>query len=45
MKKRLGNSPDYADAIMMRMYFIVANLEWWSDHTEIFTVDYSSVLY
>ena len=45
MKKRLGNSPDYADAIMMRMYFIVANLEWWSDHTEIFTVDYSGVLY
>lgn len=27
MKKRLGNSPDYADAIMMRMYFVVANLE------------------
>lgn len=45
MKRRLGNSPDYADAVMMRMYFVVADMEWWTDETEIFTVDYSDELY
>ena len=46
LKKRLGHSPDYADAIMMRMYWVL----WKSTaspttHTEIITVSFDDMLY
>lgn len=45
MKNRLGHSPDFADAIMMRMYFVVAELESSGNSTEVYSVDYSDFLF
>lgn len=45
MKKRLGHSPDYADAIMMRMYRTLNRSTSPTTHTEIITVSFDDMLY
>ena len=45
MKKRLGHSPDYADAIMMRMYRTLNRPVTSNNHTEIITVSFDDMLY
>lgn len=45
MKKRLGHSPDYADAIMMRMYRTLNKSTSPTTHTEIITVSFDDMLY
>lgn len=45
MKSRLWHSPDFADAIMMRMYFVVAEIESSGKTTEVYSLDYSDWLY
>ena len=45
MKKRLWHSPDYADAIMMRMYWTLNRPISPLTHTEIITVSFDDMLY
>ena len=45
MKKRLGHSPDYADAIMMRMYRTLGKTNSPLTHTEVITVSFDDMLY
>ena len=45
MKKRLGHSPDYADAIMMRMYRTLGKSDSPRERTEIITVSFDDLLY
>ena len=45
MKKRLGHSPDYADAIMMRMYRTLGRSLSPVTHTDIITVSFDDMLY
>ena len=45
MKKRLWHSPDYADAIMMRMYRTLNRSTSPTTHTEIITVSFDDMLY
>ena len=45
MKKRLGHSPDYADAIMMRMYRTLGRTDSPRERTEIITVSFDDMLY
>ena len=45
MKKRLGHSPDYADAIMMRMYWTLWRPTSPITHTDIITVSFDDMLY
>lgn len=45
MKKRLWHSPDYADAIMMRMYRTLGRPISPTTHTEIITVSFDDMLY
>lgn len=45
MKKRLWHSPDYADAIMMRMYRTLNRPISTNNHTEIITVSFDDMLY
>ena len=45
MKKRLGHSPDYADAIMMRMYWTLGRPNSPTERTEIITVSFDDMLY
>ena len=45
MKKRLWHSPDYADAIMMRMYWTLGKVNSPITHTEIITVSFDDLLY
>lgn len=46
LRKRIGRSSDFADALMMRMYWIVKDLEEHSDIQEwVYEIDYSDVLY
>ena len=45
MKKRLGHSPDYADAIMMRMYRTLGRPYSPIDHTEVITINFDDMLY
>jgi len=44
MKLRIGRSPDYADALMMRMYFEINSTG--SNHkTDVIVVNYDNELY
>lgn len=45
MKKRLWHSPDYADAIMMRMYRTLGRPNSPTERTEIITVSFDDMLY
>ena len=45
MKKRLRHSPDFADAIMMRMYWTLWKVESPKTHTEVITVSFDDMLY
>lgn len=45
MKKRLWHSPDYADAIMMRMYWTLWRSYSPVTHTEVITVNFDDMLY
>lgn len=45
MKKRLWHSPDYADAIMMRMYWTLGRPTTPTERTEIITVSFDDMLY
>ena len=45
MKKRLWHSPDYADAIMMRMYWTLWRPYSPVTHTEVITVNFDDMLY
>ena len=45
MKKRLWHSPDYADAIMMRMYWTLWRPASPTTHTDIITVSFDDMLY
>ena len=45
MKKRLWHSPDYADAIMMRMYRTLGRSTSPITHTEVITVNFDDLLY
>ena len=45
MKKRLGHSPDYADAIMMRMYWTLGRSSSPVERTDIITVSFDDMLY
>jgi hypothetical protein len=46
MKKRLGGtSPDYADALMMRMYRLLKRRTSPIEKTEVFTVSFDDMLY
>ena len=45
MKKRLWHSPDYADAIMMRMYRTLGRSTSPITHTEVITVNFDDMLY
>lgn len=45
MKRRLWNSPDYADAIMMRMYWQITRSTSPLKETEVFTVNFDDMLY
>ena len=45
MKKRLGHSPDYADAIMMRMYRELNRVSSPIEKTEIITINFDDMLY
>ena len=45
MKKRLWHSPDYADAIMMRMYWTLWRPTTTTERTEIITVSFDDMLY
>lgn len=45
MKKRLWHSPDYADAIMMRMYWTLWRPYSPIDHTEVITINFDDMLY
>jgi hypothetical protein len=45
MKKRLGHSPDYADAIMMRMYWELKQSNSPITHTDVITINFDDMLY
>lgn len=45
MKKRLWHSPDYADAIMMRMYRTLGRPYSPNTHTDIITISFDDMLY
>ena len=46
MKKRLwGNSPDYADALMMRMYWLLKRKSSPIEKTEVYTINFDDMLY
>ena len=45
LKKRLGHSPDYADAIMMRMYWQLNKSLSPVTKTDVITVNYDDMLY
>ena len=45
MKKRLGHSPDYADAIMMRMYRELNKTSSPVTKTDVITINYDDILY
>ena len=45
MKKRLGHSPDYADAIMMRMYRTLWRPYSPTTHTDVITINFDDMLY
>lgn len=46
MKKRLwGNSPDYADALMMRMYWLLKRKTSPIEKTEVYTINFDDMLY
>ena len=45
MKKRLGHSPDYADAIMMRMYRTLGRAYSPITHTDVITINFDDMLY
>jgi hypothetical protein len=45
MKKRLGHSPDYADAIMMRMYRTLGRPYSPVTHTDVITINFDDMLY
>ena len=46
LKRRINRSPDFADAIMFRMIFLVQELEAESEIvTGTFEIDYDSILY
>lgn len=45
MKKRLGHSPDYADAIMMRMYWELKQSTSPITHTDVITINFDDMLY
>lgn len=45
MKKRLGHSPDYADAIMMRMYWTLNRSSSPVTHTDVITISFDDMLY
>lgn len=45
MKKRLGHSPDYADAIMMRMYWELNKTNSPVTKTDVITISYDDILY
>jgi len=45
MKKRLGHSPDYADAIMMRMYRTLWRPYSPVTHTDVITINFDDMLY
>lgn len=45
MKKRLGHSPDYADAIMMRMYWTLGRSSSPVERTDIITISFDDMLY
>ena len=45
MKKRLWHSPDYADAIMMRMYRTLNRPYSPINHTEVITINFDDMLY
>ena len=46
IRKRINRSPDYADMLMMRMIYVVKELE---EHADTFTgvaeIDFDSILY
>mgnify|MGYP007104128111 CR=1 FL=1 len=45
LKKRLGHSPDYADAIMMRMYWELNKSMSPVTQTDVITVNFDDMLY
>ena len=45
MKKRLGHSPDFADAIMMRMYWELKQSNSPITHTDVITINFDDMLY
>jgi hypothetical protein len=46
LKRRINRSPDFADAIMFRMIFLVQETEASSDtFTGTYEIDYDSILY
>lgn len=45
MKKRLWHSPDYADAIMMRMYWTLGRAYSPITHTDVITINFDDMLY
>ena len=45
MKKRLWHSPDYADAIMMRMYWTLGRPYSPVTHTDVVTINFDDMLY
>ncbi|MBO7444188.1 MAG: hypothetical protein J6W16_03695 [Methanobrevibacter sp.] len=45
MKKRLGHSPDYADAIMMRMYWELNKSASPITKTDVITINFDDMLY
>lgn len=45
LKKRLGHSPDYADAIMMRMYWELNKSMSPITQTDVITVNFDDMLY
>lgn len=45
MKKRLWHSPDYADAIMMRMYWTLGRPNSPTERTDIITISFDDMLY
>ena len=45
MKKRLGHSPDYADCIMMRMYWELNKSNSPITKTDVITINFDDLLY
>jgi hypothetical protein len=45
MKKRLGHSPDFADAIMMRMYWELNKSSSPVTKTDVITINFDDMLY